>query len=112
MMQVAQITSPFKGVQIPTDNTGAVNVNNTTLGTVITKVLPYVFDAAGLLLLVYLVLGGLQLMTSRGDPKAVQAAQAKITSALIGFVIIFLAAAIVILLGQMFGISMFSQLFQ
>lgn len=80
----------------------------------IAVVLPYIFGAAGLALLVYMVLGGLQLMTSRGDPKAAQAAQAKITNAVIGFVIIILAFFIVQIFGQVFGIenTLFGQIFK
>jgi uncharacterized membrane protein len=82
-----------------------------SVGDLISKVLPYVFGAAGIALLIYLILGGFQLMTSRGDPKAMQAAQAKITNALIGFVIIIIAYIIVQLVGQLLGISTFSTIF-
>lgn len=58
-------------------------------GSIISALLPYLFTGAGLLLLLYLIYGGLSLMLSRGDPKAVQSAKAKITSAAIGFVIVF-----------------------
>lgn len=75
------------------------------VGGVISKLLPYIFSLAGILLLVYLILGGLQLMTSRGDPKAIEAAQAKITNALIGFVIIIIAFFVVQLLGQLLGLQ-------
>jgi uncharacterized membrane protein len=73
--------------------------------------LPYVFGAAALLLLVYLVTAGLSMMLSRGDPKAMQAAQAKITNALIGFVIVFFAFAIVSIIGSVFGITVFGNIF-
>lgn len=74
------------------------------IGPLITNVVPYIFGIAGFLLLIYLVLGGLQLMLSRGDPKAVAAAQAKITNALIGFVIVLLSAGIVIILGKILNV--------
>lgn len=81
------------------------------VGPLISKVLPYIFGIVGILLLIYLVLGGLQLMLSRGDPKAIAAAQAKITSALIGFVIVLLSAGIVIILGKLLNVTVFSQIF-
>ena len=81
------------------------------VGGLITNVLPYAFGIAGFLLLIYMVSGGLQLMTSRGDPKAVASAQAKITSALIGFVIILLSAGLVVLLGRLLGVDVFSDIF-
>jgi hypothetical protein len=51
------------------------------IGDVVSAVLPYLFAGAGLILLLYLIFGGLSLMLSRGDPKAVQAAKDKITTA-------------------------------
>jgi len=79
----------------------------TKIGDIISSVLPYIFGAAGIALLIYLILGGFQIMTSRGDPKA------KITNAVIGFIIVFLAFIIVQLLGQVLGLkgTLFSQIF-
>ncbi|HKB88107.1 MAG TPA: hypothetical protein VKC53_00510 [Patescibacteria group bacterium] len=77
----------------------------TSIGELISNVLPYVFGAAALMLLIYLVMGGLQLMTSRGDPKGVQMAQAKITNALIGFVIIFFSYILVNIIARIFGVN-------
>lgn len=72
---------------------------------IVSNILPYVFGAAGLALLVYMIFGGLQYMLSRGDPKAMQSAQAKITNALIGFLIIILAFTITQLVAQILGIN-------
>lgn len=85
-----------------------------TLAGIIGNVLPYIFGVAGIALLIYMILGGLQLMTSQGDPKAAQGAQAKITNALIGFVIIIFAFFIVQIFGQVFGIqdTLFGQIFK
>lgn len=85
----------------------------TTLGDIIGILLPYIFGAAGIALLIYLVIGGFQFMLSRGDPKSAQAAKSKITNAIIGFVIVILAFTIVQLLGQIFGIggTAFGQIF-
>ena len=87
--------------------------STTKIGGIINSVLPYIFAAAGIALLIYLVLGGLQMMTSRGDPKSMQAAQAKITNAIIGFVVVFLAFTIVQLVAQVLGLegTTFSQIF-
>ena len=82
------------------------------IGTLIQNILPYIYGIVGMLLLVYLILGGLQIMTSRGDPKAVSAAQAKITSAIIGFVIVFISAILVRIIGQILGIGVFGQIFK
>lgn len=86
---------------------------NTTLGEIIGSLLPYIFGAAGIALLIYLIIGGFQMMLSRGDPKAAQSAQAKITNAVIGFVIVILAFIIVRLLSSVLGLenTLFGQIF-
>ena len=78
-----------------------------SLGELISKALPYVFGIAGILLLIYLVLGGFQLMTSRGDPKGVAGAWSKITYAFIGFIIVALSFVLTRFIGQIFGLSVF-----
>ncbi len=78
----------------------------------ITIILTYIFPIAGMLLLFYLVTGGLQMMLSRGDPKAIQAAQGKITNAILGIVIMAAAFAIVGLIGRLLGIEVFGLIFK
>ncbi len=73
---------------------------STTLGQIISAAVPWIFTIAGMLLLVYLIFGGLQLMLSQGEPKAAQAAKSHITNALVGFIIIFIAFWVV----QLFGL--------
>lgn len=83
-----------------------------TLGDIISQIFKtYIFYAAGILLLVYLVMGGFQLMFSKGDPKATEGAKGKITNALIGFVIVFIAFWLVRIIGQVFDIDQFTQIF-
>ncbi len=72
---------------------------------IISGLLPYIFGFAGMAVLIYMILGGFQMMLSRGDPKAMQSAQGKITNAIIGFVIIIIAFFIVQLVGQIFGLQ-------
>ncbi len=82
------------------------------IGDIIGSVLPYIFSAAGIALLIYLIIGGLQIMTSRGDPKAMQSAQGKISNALIGFVIVVFAYLLVVLIGRILGIQAFGNIFK
>jgi hypothetical protein len=97
----------FSDVKLPVSTDAPIDVNNQNLkiGEIVSVILPYVFGAAGIALLVFLIIGGLQMMLSRGDPKAMQSAQAKITNALIGFVIIIIAFFVVQLIGQLLGIN-------
>ena len=82
-----------------------------TPGGLISKTLPYIFGGAAMALLVYLIMGGFQMMTSQGDPKALQGAQGKISSALTGFVIVIITYALVSLLGSVLNIEAFSNIF-
>src|SRR3972149_1770041 len=74
-----------------------------TIGGIISALLPYLFVVAGLLLLLYLVFGGFGLLTSRGDPKAVQIAKERITFALVGFIVVFVSYWIVQIIGVVLG---------
>lgn len=75
-----------------------------TIGDVISDLLPYLFVFAGLILLLYLIWGGFALMTSGGDPKAMDQAKGKITNAVIGFLIIFVSFWLIQILQTIFGL--------
>jgi hypothetical protein len=81
------------------------------IGAIITDLLPYIFAGAGILLLLYLLFGGFQWMTSAGDPKKVEGARNKIMHALIGFVIIFAAFWLVQLAGRVLGLEEITNIF-
>lgn len=104
-MLIAQ--EPFPSVTVPVTGPHAIDVNtrSLTIGEIISKILPYLFAGAGLLLLLYLLYGGLSLMLSRGDPKAVQSAKDKITGAVVGFVIVFASYWIVQIVATLLGLQ-------
>jgi hypothetical protein len=60
-----------------------------TIGGIISILLPYIFVLAGLALLLMLIFGGFQLMTSAGNPKGMESGKNKVMYALVGFLIIF-----------------------
>lgn len=99
-------------ITLPTTQPGAININSKLkIGDIVSALLPYIFTISGIILLLYLIYGGFQYMMSRGDPKAMQAAQGKITTAIIGFVIVFIAYWLVQLLGRILGIEIISSIF-
>ncbi|PIP57158.1 hypothetical protein COT08_00495 [Candidatus Woesebacteria bacterium CG07_land_8_20_14_0_80_44_9] len=83
-----------------------------TLGDIISAILPYIFTISGILVLLYFLVGGFQLMFAGGDPKKVQGAWVKITNALIGFVIIILAYFLTQLFGKILNIPKIMNIFQ
>lgn len=75
------------------------------LASLITNALPYVFGLAGIILFVYIVWGGFDFLTSMGDPKKAEAGKNKITYAILGFIIIFVAYWIVQLVIYIFNLK-------
>jgi uncharacterized membrane protein len=71
---------------------------------IVSSLLPWVYVVAGLLLFLYLILGGFELMTSGGNKNSLQSGQKKITAAVIGFVIIFVSFWLVQILQKIFGL--------
>ena len=93
---------------------GGVSINNpegmtfgsgTKIGHLINRLLPFAFYLAGLILLIMLIIGGFEMLTSGGSPDKMKAAQGRITSAVIGFVIVFISYWLMRILEIVFGIS-------
>ncbi len=74
---------------------------------IISEVLKYIYVIAGLLLLFYLIYGGFHMMTAANDEKGLVEAKGKITNALVGFLILFLAYWIVQIMEYILGIQIF-----
>lgn len=79
--------------------------NPTSIGDVINDILPYIYSLAGIVLLLLLISGGIGLMTAAGDPKKVESSQKRITSAIIGVIIIFISFFVVQFLSRLLGIE-------
>jgi hypothetical protein len=58
---------------------------------IINKLLPYIFTLSGILLFIFLLASGFDLLTSGGDEKRLNQAKGRITNALLGFIIIIAA---------------------
>lgn len=90
---------PNLNVQIPgLDFTGSVEVNPATgnvtsnlLGIYITAIYRYLLGAGAIIAVVMLMIGGVQYATARGNSKAVSQGKERITNAIIGLVLLFLA---------------------
>lgn len=78
---------------------------NATIGAVLSELLKYVYPVAGLILFAMLIAGGFGLLTAAGNPEGLKKAQGQITSALIGFVIIFVSYWLIQLLQAVFGLG-------
>jgi len=80
----------------------AADINPTGWGDicdVANAVLPFIYGIAGIIALILLVLGGIQYMSSGGDKIAVEQARGRITSAIVGLVIVFGAYLVINVIG-------------
>lgn len=75
-----------------------------SLGPLISRIIGLVIGLAALLLLLYLIMAGIEWLTSGGEKTSVANAKAKITNAFIGLFIVLAAWAIFALVKYMFGI--------
>jgi hypothetical protein len=95
------------GVDLPTYAGTGFKFENSTVGDILSKLIPYIYVVAGLILLFMLIMGGLGLMTAAGNPDKIKAGQQKITTALIGFGIVFIAYFVTQLVELIFGVKIF-----
>lgn len=80
----------------------------TALGTprgFISGLIPYLFTFAGLILLVMLMWGGLEMLTGASDPKAQDAGKQRMMNAIIGFILLFCSYWLADIVQRIFGIS-------
>lgn len=68
------------------------------------NVLGVVLGLAGIVLFIMLLVGGFKYMTSRGDPKAVDAAKGTLTQAIAGLVVLVLAYVVLLIIEAATGI--------
>ncbi|MBI4040142.1 hypothetical protein HY389_02200 [Candidatus Daviesbacteria bacterium] len=74
-----------------------------SLGEGLTTLAPVVFTIAGLVLVINLVVGAVQYLTSGGNKEAVASAQNRITHTIIGFVLFILLFLVLRFIPEFFG---------
>jgi VIT1/CCC1 family predicted Fe2+/Mn2+ transporter len=84
---------------------------STTVGTVINKIVPYIFAFAGFALLLMVISAGYSFLTSVGNPKGLEAGKKRLSNAVLGFVVIFVAYWLVQIAGRIFGICEICEIF-
>ncbi len=81
------------------------NIKITELGQLISAGVGTLLIVAALLAFLYLILGGIQWITSGGDKAGMEAARNKITHAIVGLIIVGAAWAIMTLVQNFLGIT-------
>lgn len=82
------------------------NVVDVKIGYVISAVIGVLLIVAAIAAFLFLILGGLQWITSGGDKTGMEAARNKITSAIVGLIIVAAAWAVMLLLGEFTGVKL------
>lgn len=86
-------------------NAGGTEPADTLLGTVVGNAIMVIFILGAILLIFYLLWGGIDWIMSGGDKEKVANARKKITSALIGLVILAFTFFIASILGRIVGFN-------
>jgi len=76
-------------------------------GALIKSLIGISFVVASIIFIFIFIMGAIQWITSNGDKGAVQAAQSKITNAIIGLVILLSLFALLRVVGDFFGLEIF-----
>jgi len=100
--------SQVQGIRNPaltSDNT-IVAVQDSPLASLIARLWRTIVILGGLLVIIYLVWGALEWITSSGDQQKLESARNKITHAIIGLGILAASFAIVMFLETVFGFSL------
>lgn len=101
-MAVQEINLPsYNDPNYPT----GFKLEDKNIGEIIGMLLPYIYVAAGLVLLLMLIAGGIGLMTAAGNPDKSKAAYGRITGALIGFAIIFVSYFVALIVEKVLGVK-------
>ncbi|MEK9143434.1 MAG: hypothetical protein AAB481_02300 [Patescibacteria group bacterium] len=87
------------------------NIGEIMIGVGNSGAIPFIFAFAGIGLLLMLLSAGFNFLTSAGDPKKLEAGKQRLTNALIGFLIIFVAYWAVQMAGVIFDIKEIQETF-
>jgi hypothetical protein len=98
-------------VDIGTEFLGGSNANlkdPSGVGVYVTNIITGAISIAGIILLFFLILGGIGMISGAGknDPKTVETGKKAATSALIGFIVVFSAYWIVKLIETITGLNL------
>lgn len=76
-----------------------------TLADVVNAIIPFVVSLSGIILLFVLIWGGVDVMTAQGSAEKVKAGRSKITSGIIGYILLLLSYFAARLLAYIFGLD-------
>jgi hypothetical protein len=106
MLSLLQVTFDIASeAQSPTGGGEALPGSTTTIGAYITSLLSAVMVIGTLMLLMYLLWGGIEWISAGGDSGKIQKARDKITQSVIGLIVLASTLAIFSLVQQFVGVE-------
>lgn len=101
--QCSGFTDCLYGITSPTGPTEGFDRSGRGLvGDLISRIIPIAIGFGGMLTVVFIIISGIQFVTSGGDPKGAAAAKDRLVYAVIGFVVLILAYAILQIIDKLF----------
>jgi len=85
-------------------NIGGKNSSTLKLGDILSALLPYLYVAGGFILFLMMIWGGFEMLTGATEQKSQEAGKQRITTAVIGFILLFVSYWIAQILQIIFGI--------
>jgi hypothetical protein len=107
-----QLTLPGQSASIQGPLQPSVFGGTITIGSILSRAIPYIFIFAGVALFLMILTSGFTFLTSAGDAKKLEQGRQRITFAVVGFIIIFAAFWLVQIFGAMFGLDSIKNSFQ
>lgn len=83
---------------------GSATGSDIKLGTILSALLPYLYVAGGFILFIMMIWGGFEMLTGATEQKSQEAGKQRITTAIIGFILLFVSYWIAQILQIIFGI--------
>jgi len=90
-------------IEGPLQDSSGNSINN--IGQLTSRVLSFLLPLAGIVLLFVFIWGGYDYMMSQGNPEKVKGAQAKITSGIIGLILLVASYLLVRVISTIFGLG-------
>jgi len=79
-----------------------------TIGAVLSRFLDFAFPIAGIILLLMILWGGFEMVYGATNKKSLDAGRQRITSAIVGFIILFVTLWVIQIVETLFGITIIS----
>ena len=76
-----------------------------TIPNIVNTVVSFLIPLSAIILFIFLVWGGFEFLTSYGEAEKIKAGKAKITSALIGFILLISSYVLVKIIANIFGLG-------